>query len=284
MSLKTLITPFAKRYIAGETREDALKTALSLSHYRLFSAIDHLGEEVTDETRSRLARDEYISLLDDISKHGLPANVSLKLTHMGLKVSDELTIQNVEAVIKKALELKNSVRFDMEGSQYTQKTLDITFRFKETYDNVGTAIQSYLKRSAGDIRLLIEKGVSVRLVKGAYKEPPDIAYPDKKDVDKNFSALMKELLLKGNQPAIATHDERLIEEAKRFAEQNNIPKGSFDFEFLLGIKNTLQKHLAREGYRIRVYVPYGADWLAYMTRRLGERKENIFFIIKNILD
>jgi len=172
----------------------------------------------------------------------------------------------------------------MERSGYTQKTLDIFLEVAKKHQNAGIAIQSSLKRSADDIKLLIGKKASVRLVKGAYKEPPDIAFESKKGVDSNFSALMKELLSKGVYPAIATHDVRLIDEAKKFAVENKITKDRFEFQMLLGIKRTLQKKLADDGYRVRVYVPYGKNWLPYVLRRFRERKENIWFVIKNIFD
>ncbi len=172
----------------------------------------------------------------------------------------------------------------MEGSAYTQRTIDIFLRLRDEFANVGCVLQSSLLRSQDDAKCLMDKNASIRLVKGAYKEPPSIAFKDKKDVDQNYSAIMKELLKRGNMPAIATHDERIISEAKRSALENDIPKESFEFEMLFGIKRALQKRLAAEGWRVRVYVPYGKNWLPYMMRRLRERKENIFFVVKNILD
>ena len=227
---------------------------------------------------------EYLSLLDDIRDGGVNSSVSLKLTHFGLDISDEIAEGNLRGIIKKASELNNFVTFDMEGSRYTQRTIDTFLRLHEKYTNIGIAIQSYLYRSPMDVRLLIEKGASVRLVKGAYKEPTQIAFPKKRDVDKNFEELMKSLLLKGNYLAIATHDERLINEAIRFADENGIPKERFEFQMLLGIKRKLQKRLADSGYKVRVYIPYGADWLPYTLRRLRERKENLFFVIKNLFE
>ncbi len=281
---KGLLTLFAKRYIAGKTIEDAIGVARELKTHGILSSIDNLGENVTDAGEARKAVDEYLRLLDAIRDAGVDSTVSLKLTHMGLDISDELAERNVERVIQRAAELKNFVRFDMEGSKYTQRTIDIFLRLHKRYGNTGIAIQSCLRRSAKDIEVLIKEKASVRLCKGAYKEPPDIAFPDKKDVDENYSMLMKELLLKGTRPAIATHDERLIEEAKDFVRERGISKESFEFQMLLGIKRSLQKRLAAEGYRIRVYVPYGPNWLPYILRRLRERKENIFFVLKNIFD
>lgn len=282
--MKGLLAFFAKRYIAGEERKDAIRVVRHLNSQGILATIDNLGEHVKEPSHAEDAVREYLCLLDDIRDGGVNSSVSLKLTHFGLDISDEIAEGNLRGVIKKASELNNFVTFDMEGSRYTQRTIDTFLRLHEKYTNIGIAIQSYLYRSQMDVRLLIEKGASVRLVKGAYKEPAQIAFPKKRDVDKNFEELMKSLLLKGNYPAIATHDERLINEAIRFADENGIPKERFEFQMLLGIKRKLQKRLADSGYKVRVYIPYGADWLPYTLRRLRERKENLFFVIKNLFD
>lgn len=275
---------FARRYIAGVDKASAIEAAKRLNALRISATIDNLGENVKNAAEAEESVREYLGLLDEIKRAGVDSTVSLKLTHLGLDISDELAKKNAEAVMEKALEYGNFVRLDMEGSAYTQKTLDVLLSLRKKYPNVGVAIQSYLLRSAEDVKKLITAKTSVRLVKGAYKEPPEIAFKDKKDVDKNYSVLMKELLLKGVRPAIATHDEKLIEEAKRIARENNIPKEGFEFQMLLGIKRTLQKRLSSEGYKVRVYVPYGPRWLPYTLRRFRERKENIFFVLKNIFD
>lgn len=282
--MKGLLAFFAKRYIAGEERKDAIRVVRHLNSQGILATIDNLGEHVKEPSHAEDAVREYLGLLDDIRDGGVNSSVSLKLTHFGLDISDEIAEGNLRVIIKKASELNNFVTFDMEGSRYSQRTIDTFLRLHEKYTNIGIAIQSYLYRSQMDVRLLIEKGASVRLVKGAYKEPAQIAFPKKRDVDKNFEELMKSLLLKGNYPAIATHDERLINEAIRFADENGIPKERFEFQMLLGIKRKLQKRLADSGYKVRVYIPYGADWLPYTLRRLRERKENLFFVIKNIFD
>lgn len=282
--MKGLLAFFAKRYIAGEERKDAIRVVRHLNSQGILATIDNLGEHVKEPSHAEDAVREYLGLLDDIRDGGVNSSVSLKLTHFGLDISDEIAEGNLRGIIKKASELNNFVTFDMEGSRYTQRTIDTFLRLHEKYTNIGIAIQSYLYRSPMDVRLLIEKGASVRLVKGAYKEPTQIAFPKKRDVDKNFEELMKSLLLKGNYPAIATHDERLINEAIRFADENGIPKERFEFQMLLGIKRKLQKRLADSGYKVRVYIPYGADWLPYTLRRLRERKENLFFVIKNLFD
>jgi len=282
--MKDFLFYFARRYIAGEKRADAIEAARALNADGISASIDVLGENVEDASDARGSVDEYLALLGDIDRTGVDASVSLKLTHLGLDLSDGLAMENTEAVVRRAGELGNFVRVDMERAVYTERTIDLVVRLRRRYDNVGVAIQSYLYRSGGDVARLIKEGVSVRLVKGAYKEGPDVAFRDKSAVDRNFDALMKELLLKGNRPAIATHDEALIDEAKRFAEIKKIPRGAFDFEMLLGIKRTLQRRLAAEGYSMRVYVPYGPEWLPYITRRLTERKENALFVIKHLLD
>ncbi len=282
--MKSLLAFFAKRYIAGTERNDAIEAARRLGSIGILATIDHLGENVKNPSEAQAVADEYLSLLDEIKTSNVDSTVSLKLTHLGLDISNELAEKNAGKIIEEALLHDNFVRFDMEGSAYTQRTIDIFLKLREKHPNVGIAIQSCLYRSGADMELLIKKGASVRLIKGAYKEPPDIAFKDKKDVDKSFEVLMKELLLKGNRPAIATHDLRLINEAIKFVRENNIPKDCFEFQMLLGIKRTLQKKLANEGYRMRVYVPYGKDWLPYTMRRLMERKENVFFVVRNIFD
>lgn len=283
-AISHILAPFAKRYIAGTRKSDAIETARALNSGGISAAIDNLGENTTTPEDAEAAAKEYLALLDLIASTGVRANVSLKLTHMGLDISEELALKNAGAVVKKASAHKNFVRFDMEGSRYTQKTIDIFSRLHESFPNVGIAIQSSLIRSPEDVSSLITAGASVRLVKGAYKEPPKAAFQDKKDVDANFERLMKKLLLKGNMPAIATHDERLINAAIDFANANGIGKNRFEFEFLLGIKRGLQRRLASEGWNVRVYCPYGSQWLPYTLRRLRERRENVWFVLKNLLD
>lgn len=283
-ALSLILAPFAKRYIAGTRKSDAIEAAHALNSVGISAAIDNLGENVTTPEEAAASAGEYLDLLDLITSTGVRANVSLKLTHMGLDISEELAFKNAGAVVEKAHAHKNRVRFDMEGSRYTQKTINVFSKLHESFPNMGIAIQSSLIRSAEDVKNLIAEGASVRLVKGAYKEPPAVAFQKKKDVDANFERLMKELLLKGNMPAIATHDERLINSAIEFARASGIGKGSFEFEFLLGIKRDMQKRLASEGYNVRVYCPYGSEWLPYTLRRLRERKENVWFVLRNLFD
>lgn len=279
-----LLAPLAKRYIAGADKESAIETVKRLSAFRISAAIDNLGENVTDPAEAEASVNEYLELLGLIKASGVDASVSLKLTHMGIDISERLARDNAERIIKRAGELNNFVRFDMEGSAYTQKTIDAFLYLREKYANAGIAVQSALRRSGKDVQLLIKNKASVRLVKGAYKEGPDMAFQKKEDVDRNFETLMEELLLSGTMPAIATHDEKLINQAKEFARKNNLAKDSFDFEMLLGIRRELQKELAKEGWRVRVYCPYGTNWLPYTLRRLTERKENFYFVLKHLFD
>jgi proline dehydrogenase len=282
--VKSLLSFFARRYIAGTSMAEAIDAAKKLNALDISATIDNLGENVKDATDAAASVAEYTGLLDAINASGADSTISLKLTHLGLDISRDLAERNAGAIVRKALEYGNFVRFDMESSAYTDRTLGILYSLRKSCPNVGVAIQSCLFRSAIDVKKLIEYKTSVRLVKGAYKEPPEIAFKDKKDVDANFSFLMKELLMKGVRTAVATHDETLIEEAIRFTETMNIPPESFEFQMLLGIKRTLQKRLVARGFKVRVYVPYGPEWLPYILRRLGERKENLFFVLKNIFD
>ncbi len=282
--MKSILSFFARRYIAGVDKLEAIDVARRLNAQHISATIDNLGENVKNAADAGASVREYTGLLDAINDSGVDSTVSLKLTHLGLDISTELASRNAGAIIRKAREYGNFVRFDMESSAYTERTLGILHSLRKTYPNVGVAIQSCLLRSANDVKKLIESKTSVRLVKGAYKEPPEIAFKDKKDVDANFSFLMKELLMKGVRTAVATHDETLIEEAIKFTKAMNIPAEGFEFQMLLGIKRPLQKRLVAEGFKVRVYVPYGAEWLPYILRRLGERKENLFFVLKNIFD
>jgi proline dehydrogenase len=275
---------FAKRYIAGAGMADAIRVASSLDSMGIKSVISFLGEDVLDKKGADSAVLEYKGLIKAIGESGTGASISIKLTNLGLGIGEAVARENAEAVIREADDHGCRARIDMEGSLYTQKTIDAFLGIHEGHKNSGIAVQSYLYRSEKDVRLLMAKGASIRLVKGAYKEPPDVAFKDKKDTDANYERLMYELLLNGNLPAIATHDEALIKKAVSFAESNGISKDNFEFEMLLGIKRGLQKSLARDGFRVRVYVPYGRDWLPYTLRRLGERKENLYFVLRNILD
>lgn len=273
----------ARRFIAGETFEQAKEAVKRLNDMGFLVTIDILGESVTNKEQAEKARNAYIELLRNINIVGLNSNVSLKLTQMGLDIDDSYCYENVMKIVKTAVEYENFARIDMEGSKYTQRTIDIFENIHRVYpQNIGMVVQSYLYRSKEDIIHAIENRHRIRLCKGAYKEPPDIAFPDKRDVNKNYEEMAKELLLKGNYPAIATHDERLINIAESFAKENNIPKDRFEFQMLYGIRRDLQERLIAEGYRVRIYVPYGTYWMPYTIRRIRERKENLWFVLRNI--
>ncbi|MFQ5427354.1 MAG: proline dehydrogenase family protein [Thermodesulfobacteriota bacterium] len=282
--MKGFTSYLAHRYIAGTERKDAVKVCRKLNKLGLSATIDVLGEGVTDKEQARAAVAEYLSLLEDIQSTGIDASISLKLTHLGLDISREVTEKNLSTILKKAQVLNNFVRFDMERSKYTEDTVNIFLKLHEDFPRTGLAIQSALVRSPEDIDRLIKVGAPLRLVKGAYLEPPGIGFQEKKLVDINYINLMKKLLLAGHGTAIATHDEVIINEARAFARENNISRENFEFQMLLGIKRSLQVALAEEGFKVRIYVPYGKDWMAYVLRRLKERKENIYFVVRNLLD
>jgi len=278
----------ARRFVAGETAEEALQVIRKLNDRGFLATLDHLGENVNSEVEARTAAEEYLKLLPKIAELGLQSHVSLKLTQMGLDIGMDLCRENVERIIAKAEELKNSVRIDIEGSEYTTRTFDLFAELRGKYKNVGAALQANLRRSEQDLKNLIELGANVRLTKGAYKEPPQIAYQKKREVDANYIKLMGMLLspearAKGAYAAIATHDERMIAQAKELAARNDISKEEFEFQMLLGIRGRLAERLANEGYRMRIYVSYGTEWYPYYMRRLAERPANLLFILKNIL-
>jgi proline dehydrogenase len=224
-------------------------------------------------------------MLDRIKQRKLDANVSLKLTAMGLDISEDLCIANVQNVVERARDHESFVRIDMEGSDYTQKTLDIFYHrlFPSYRGNVGIVLQSYLYRCHLDVEQANGAGARVRLCKGAYKEPVSVAYPDKKEVDESYLRCMRTLLLNGHYPGIATHDERMVRETKNFARENQIASNRFEFQMLYGVRRDLQEKLVREGYRMRVYVPFGTQWYPYLMRRLAERPANVAFITGNVL-
>lgn len=276
------------RFVAGTEVEDVLRVAQALNQARLSVSIDNLGENVTTPEEAQQSAGLYQQLLSEISRRGLNANVSVKLTHMGLDVDQQLAHDNVRALVEQAASLqpKNFVRVDMEGSAYTQRTLDFVrelHRFPENRGVVGAVIQSYMRRSEDDVARLLAGGIRIRLCKGAYKEPPEIAYQAKPEVDANYIKLMKTLLKSGIYHGLATHDERIILEAKAFATRENIARDAFEFQMLYGIRRDLQQSLVREGWRMRVYVPFGAEWYPYLMRRLAERPANVLFVARNLL-
>jgi proline dehydrogenase len=244
-----------------------------------------LGESVTAESEAIAARDQYLAMLDRMAAAGEEVNVSVKLTQMGLDIGEDLCHANMVRILEKSKRLGGFVRLDMEGSAYTQRTLDFfTGRLLGPYGgDCGVVIQSALRRSERDINDLIVLKARVRLCKGAYLEPPEIAFPDKKDVDRNYVRLMERLLLEGNYPGVATHDESIIEHARRFVSREGIASDRFEFQMLYGVRRDLQGRLRRQGFNMRVYIPFGTQWYPYLMRRLAERPANIAFILGNLI-
>lgn len=277
-----LLTFLARRFIAGETKEDAVRAVRDLNALGMKTSLDILGENVTSEAMARDLADKYIEVLETINHENIKANVSVKLTQMGLDISDDFCFDNVSRIIEAARGRGNFVRIDMEGSDYTQRTLDLVYRWAEKYDNVGTVIQSMLYRSADDIAELIRRGIRVRLCKGAYKEPASVAFQKKEQVNENFIKLMKMLLDSGQFHSVATHDNVMIEATKKYSDEKGISKDRYEFQMLFGINRSGQVKLVREGYGMLVYVPFGTHWFPYYYRRLRERKENILFILKHL--
>jgi|SRR5438270_6464632 len=274
------------RFVAGTEIDDVLRATRLINQNGSTVSIDNLGENVTNADEARASAQAYHRLLDEISARALKANISLKLTHMGLDVDECLAHELVGGLVAKAAALKSFVRVDMEGSPYTQRTLDLVHQLHRIPGNqgaVGTVIQSYLYRSEKDVNDLLSAGIRIRLCKGAYKEPADIAFQKKSDVDANYIKLMKTLMTSGIYHGLATHDERIIKEAKAFATREKISPDSFEFQMLHGIRRDLQQQLVKQGWRMRVYIPFGTEWYPYFMRRLAERPANVFFILRNLL-
>lgn len=275
---------FAARFVAGETVDSALAALRDLNAANISATLDLLGESVTRPEEARAARDTYLQLLDRIHAASANANVSVKLTQMGLDIDEALCVGNVRAILQRAKQHGSFVRLDMEGSAYTQKTLDLFTGtvFPEFGSSAGVVLQSYLRRTAADVEAMIRLGARVRLCKGAYKEPATIAFPDKRDVDANYVTCLERLLDRGTYPAIATHDERILTHARAYARGRGIDPSRFEFQMLHGVRRDLQQELRRAGYRVRVYVPFGSHWYPYLMRRLAERPANIGFMLGNI--
>src|ERR1700757_3203660 len=273
----------ARRFVAGETLDDAIGAARVLNAAGRSASLDLLGENVSDEAGARDAADGYIAMFNRIARENLNANVSLKLTQLGLDLSESLCQELVERIVAHATDLGNFVRIDMEGSAYTQRTVELTKRVRAKYTGVGTVMQAYLYRAEKDVQDLLSVGCRMRLCKGAYKEPPEIAFPEKADVDANYVKLMKILLPSGIYHGIATHDPAMIQATRDFAREEKINLDKFEFQMLYGIRTDLQKQLVREGYRVRVYIPYGSDWFPYFMRRLAERPANVAFFLRSLL-
>jgi proline dehydrogenase len=278
----------SSRFVAGTEIADAVRATQSVNRAGMSVSIDNLGENVTNPDEARHSAELYRQILDAIVANGLDANISLKLTHMGLDVDEKLAREIVAGLVAKAASMNPAgfVRVDMEGSPYTQRTLDFVHELHGMPGNagrVGAVIQSYLRRSESDVEKLLAAGIRIRLCKGAYKEPADIAFPVKSDVDANYVKLAKILMKSGIYHGLATHDENMVRQAEAFAKQEKIAPEAFEFQMLYGIRRDLQQSLVRKGWRVRVYIPFGTEWYPYFMRRLGERPANVFFIARNLL-
>ena len=276
---------FASRFVAGETIEAAIEAVREVNRKDISVSLDLLGESVTRESEAAAARDAYLGMLDRIRETGVNSNVSVKLTQMGFDIAEDVCLANMRAILDRASQYQTFVRLDMESSAYTQRTLYFFYqKLSADYQQVcGVVIQSCLRRSEKDIEDLVQKKVRVRICKGAYLEPPTVAFPDKADVDRNYVTLMERLMEFGNYPGIATHDEKIINHAREFARRKNIPNERFEFQMLYGVRRDLQESLRKAGYNMRVYIPFGSQWYPYLMRRLAERPANIAFMLGNIM-
>ncbi|MGD0269582.1 MAG: proline dehydrogenase family protein [Candidatus Sulfotelmatobacter sp.] len=278
----------SSRFVAGTEIADAVRATQAINRAGMSVTIDNLGENVTNPDEARESAHLYQQILEAIAANQLNANISLKLTHMGLDVDEKLARDIVSELVARAAAMNppGFVRVDMEGSPYTQRTLDFVHelhRMPGNANSVGTVIQAYLKRSESDIEKLLAENIRIRLCKGAYKEPAEIAFPAKSDVDANYVKLMKILMKSGIYHGLATHDENIIHQAQAFATSEKLSRDSFEFQMLYGIRRDLQRKLVKEGWRLRIYIPFGTEWYPYFMRRLGERPANVFFIARNLL-
>lgn len=272
-----------RRFVAGEELPAAVEAIRHLNQKKISASFDHLGEAISSEKATRDEVREYLAILDAIGENALDSNVSVKLTQLGLDIDRKLCFENARAIVEAAARRSNFVRIDMEDSTRTDSTLEIFRRLRDEFENVGIVIQSYLYRSEKDIEELLRAGVRVRLCKGAYKEPASVAFPKKKDVDDNYVKLMRVLLASGVYHGIATHDENMISATRQFASARGIAADQFEFQMLYGVRRDLQEKLINEGWRVRVYVPYGRSWYPYFMRRLAERPANVWFVMKNMI-
>jgi proline dehydrogenase len=284
MENSALSRKLTSRFVAGRTLSEGICVLEKLSKERMFGTLDFLGENVTSLNEAAHSRDCYIAALKEIKDANLPATVSIKLTQFGLDFSEQGCLNNVVALVKRASEMNSRVEIDMESSEYTDRTLGVITQLRQQFpENVRAVIQAYLFRSEADIQMLSEAGIPVRLCKGAYREPPAVAFPHKSDVDRNYVRLMTLLLDRGTYPAIASHDENIIREALRHVREQKISPDRFEFQMLYGIRRDLQRQLVAQGFRLRLYVPYGDAWYPYFMRRLAERPANVLFLAKNVI-
>jgi proline dehydrogenase len=279
----SLTRPFVERFVAGESLAEALPRLRRLSEAGFHSTVDVLGESVASAGEAAAAADQYVETLDALASGGLAGNVSVKLSQMGLAVDLALARENVQKIVRRAAELDGFVRIDMEDSSTTDATLELHRDLWVSHHNVGVVLQAALRRSATDMEALIASGVRIRLCKGAYKEPPSVAFVTKSEVDESYATLMERLLREGTYPAIATHDERLIRRAIAITRRERIGKDRFEFQMLFGVRRDLQDRLLAAGYTVRVYVPFGREWYPYFMRRLAERPANVAFLLRSVL-
>jgi proline dehydrogenase len=282
METSAMARRLATRFVAGETLEQALDVVRRLNSEGITSTLDHLGESVSTLEEAAAARDVCVRVLDSLHGSGMEPNVSLKLSQFGMDISYDECLANVEQLARRAAEIGGFVRVDMESSAYTQQTLDLVATLHARYGSVGTVIQAYLFRTRADVEFLNQRKIRVRLCKGAYLEPASVAFPEKRDVDRSYFELSQLLLEGGVYPALATHDEALIARIEQYAAERKIPRDAFEFQMLYGIRRDLQRRLVKEGYRVRVYVPFGRAWYPYYMRRLAERPANVFFMLRNL--
>ena len=273
----------SRRFVAGERFEEALAVARMLNAAGRFVSFDLLGENVRNREGAVRVRDSYLEIYDRIAAERINGNVSLKLTHLGLDLDQALCESLLESIVERAARHDNFLRIDMESSAYTSRTIEICSRLRAKYEGVGTVMQAYLYRTEGDIRQLLSIGCRIRLCKGAYKEPAEIAFPKKANVDANYVKLMKILLPSGVYHGIATHDRKMIAATKQFVADRGIAREQFEFQMLYGIRTDLQQSLIDDGYRLRVYVPFGDEWFPYFMRRLAERPANLIFFLRSLV-
>lgn len=278
-----LAKPLVSRFVAGVGLNEAIENVQKLNTAGMTATLDYLGESVATAEEAGAAAMQYIAILHAIDRAGVQCNASLKLTQMGLDVDRALCVRNLERIVAQAEQLGNFIRIDMEDSSYTEVTLEIFKQLFARRKNVGVVIQAYLYRSENDIRELNAMGARVRLCKGAYNEPASVAFPEKSDTDANYIKLMQLLLTEGNYPGIATHDEHMITATREYASKHGIAPERFEFQMLYGIRRDLQEQIVRDGYRLRIYVPYGEEWYPYMMRRMAERPANLLFVLGGVL-
>ena len=269
------------RFVAGEALEEAIAAARVCNDQGMLVSLDYLGENVATAADAQRARDAYLQVFDRIAAEKLNANVSCKLTQLGLDISAEFCEGQLLSIVERAASYGNFLRVDMEGSLYTARTIEVVKRVRTQSPAVGTVIQAYLYRSEQDVQELLAYGCRIRLCKGAYKEPPEVAFPKKQDVDANYVKLMQMLLPSGIYHGIATHDPRIIAATIRCAAERKVSKNDFEFQMLYGVRMDLQRQLVRDGFRLRIYIPYGQDWFPYFMRRLAERPANLGFFVRN---